>query len=180
MSLRFWLQRVALFLLVSFSVMLFSTTALAADRVVLKYRIFSESIPVKDLSTLAETGEASMLLQANLALAQQDKEVVRRYLTTPIKINSVLLERLLDSPIGNVALDKISQAIHTPSGQDDRQALHSALINSIRSDGNLSLLNIIQHYPTDVVQVEGDKLESAYRQLSEIEGRLQNLRDKLS
>jgi len=180
MSLRFWLQRLVLFLLVSFSVMLFSTTALAADQVVLKYRIFSESISVKDLSNLAATGEASMLLQANLALAQQDKEVMRRYLSTPIKINPVLLERLLDSPIGSVALDKISQAVHAPSDQDDRQALYSALMNSMRSDGNLSLINIIQNYPTTIVQVEGDKLESAYRQLSEIEGRLRNLRDKLS
>lgn len=180
MYLRFWLQRLALVLLVSASILLFSSSALAADRVVLKYRIFSESIPVKELSTFAETGELSTLLRVNLALARQDPEVVRQYLTEPVKFNSVLLDRLLNNPIGNVVLDEVNQVIHTPSGRADREALRSALVLSASSDNNITLIEAIQNYPTAVVQVEGDRLESAYRQLSQIEVRLQNLLGKLS
>lgn len=180
MYLRFWLQRLALVLLVSASILLFSSSALAADRVVLKYRIFSESIPVKELSTFAETGELSTLLRVNLALARQDPEVVRQYLTEPVKFNSVLLDRLLNNPIGNVVLDEVNQVIHTPSGRADREALRSALVLSASSDNNITLIEAIQNYPTAVVQVEGDRLESAYRQLSQVEGRLQNLLGKLS
>lgn len=180
MCLRFWLHRLALVLLVSASILLFSSSALAADRVVLKYRIFSESIPVKELSTFAETGELSTLLRVNFALARQDPEVVRQYLTEPVKFNSVLLDRLLNNQIGNVVLDEISQVVHTPFGQADREALRSALVLSASSDNNITLIEAIQNYPTAVVQVEGDQLESAYRQLSKIEGRLQNLLGKLS
>jgi hypothetical protein len=179
MYLRFWLQRLALVSLVSAGVLLSSTSAFAAERVVLKYRIFSESIPVKELSTFAETGELSKLLRVNLNLARQDPKVVRYYLTEPVKVNLVLLDRLLNNPLGNVVLDEVSQVIHTPSRQTDRQALRSALILSARSDNNITLIETIQNYPTAVVQVEADQLERAYRQLSRLEGRLQNLLDKL-
>ena len=42
-------------------------------------------------------------------------------------------------------------------------------------DGNITLIETIQNYPTAVVEVEGDRLESAYRQLRRIGGILQDL-----
>lgn len=175
MCLRSWLQHLALVLVASASILLFSSSAIAADRVVLKYRVFSEPIRVKELTTFAETGELSTLLRINFALARQDPEVVRQYLTEPVKVNSVLLDRLLNNPIGNVVLDEVSQVVHTPSRQADREGLRSALVLSVSSDNNISLIEAIQNYPTAVVQLEGDRLESAYRQISQLEGRLQNL-----
>lgn len=156
------------------SILFSSTNALAAEQVVLKYRIFRESISVNELTTFAETGELSRSLRVNLALARQDPRVVRRYLTEPVKVNLVFLDRVLNSSVGNLVLDNVSQVIHTPSRRADRQALRSAMILSARQDGQISLIEIIQNYPTQEVEVEGDRLESAYRTLRRIGGRLQD------
>ena len=175
MPLLFLSLRRAFVLMATASILLFSTSAIAADQVVLKYRIFRESISVEELSTFAETGELSKSLRINLALARQDPKAVRRYLTQPVKVNVVLLDRLLNSPVGNLILNEVTEVVHTPSGKADRQALRSALVISASRDSSISLIEIIQNYPTQVVQVEGDRLESAYRQLRRLGGRLQDL-----
>lgn len=175
MPLLFLSLRRALVLIATTSILLFSTSAIAADQVVLKYRILRKSISVEELSAFAETGKLSNSLRINLALARQDPKAVRRYLTEPVKVNLVLLDRLLNSPVGDLVLDQVSEVIHTPSGKADRQALRSALVISASRDRNISLIEIIQNYPTQVVQVEGDRLESAYTQLRRLGGRLQDL-----
>ena len=174
MRLLFLSLRRTLVLIASTSILLSSTSAVAAEQVLLKYRIFQESISVKELTTFAETGELSSSLQVNLALARQKPQVVRHYLTEPVEVNPVFLDRLLNSSIGDVVLDEVSQVVHTPSRRADRQALRSALILAASSDGNLTLVEIIQKYPTAVVQIEGDRLYSAYRQLRQLAGLLED------
>lgn len=155
-------QRLGLVLVVSTSILLFGSSAIAAEQVVFKYRIFRESISVKELSTFAETGELSKSLRINFALARQDPKAIRQYLIQPVKVNVVFLDRVLNSPVGNIILDQVSQVIHTASRGADRQAMRSALVLSARDDNNITLLETIQNYPTSQVQVEGDRLESAY------------------
>ena len=175
MRLLFLSLRRTLVLIASASILLSSTRAIAADQVVLKYRIFEESISVKELTTFAETGELSSSLKINLALARQNPKVVRQYLTEPVKVNFLLLDRLLNSSIGEVVLDEVSQVVHTRSRRANRQALRSAFTLSASSDGNLTLVETIQKYPTAVVQFEGDRLYSAYRQLRQLAGLLEDL-----
>ncbi len=177
------LLRRSLLLSVIIAFFLSNGSAFAAENVLLKYRIFRESISVKELTNFAETGELSTSLRVNLALAKQDPKPIRQYLTESVAVNPVLLDRVLNSPIGNVVLDQISEAIHTPSRKADRQALRSALILSASSDrtgnsansNNISLIEIIQNYPSSEVEVEGEVLERAYRQLRQLGGNLQDL-----
>ncbi|MDB9374538.1 alpha/beta hydrolase [Nodularia sphaerocarpa] len=166
--------RRALFV-VSMCVLFLNTSAFAAEQVVLKYGIFRESISVEELSLFAETGELSRSLRVNFALAQQDPKAIRPYLTTPVNIDLVILDRVLNSPIGNVILDELSQVIHTPSRTADRQALRAALILSASEDGQVTLLEIIQNYPTTNVEVDGERLENAYHQLRRLQVGLQDL-----
>lgn len=168
------LHRTIILIAIVSSILFSSTNALAAEQVVLKYRIFRESISVDQLTTFAETGELSRSLKINLALARQDPRVVRRYLTEPVKVNFFFLDHVLNSSVGNLVLDNVSQVVHTPSRRADRQALRSAMILSARQDAQISLIEIIQNYPTQEVEVEGDRLESAYRALRRIGGRLQD------
>jgi len=146
-----------------------SSSALAAQKVVLKYRIFRQSISVEELSTFAQTGELSSSLRVNLALARQDPQLIRRYLTEQVTVDPVLLDRVLNSPVGNIILDEISQSIHTPSRRADRQALRAALVLSAARDRNISLIEVIENYPAAAVEVDGDRLERAYRQLRQLE-----------
>jgi Alpha/beta hydrolase of unknown function (DUF1400) len=165
----------ALFLIISTCIILFTFPAFAAERVVLKYRTFRESISVEALSTFANTGKITTILPVDITVSEKKSTAIRRYLTEPVKVNAIVLDRVLNSPVGNVILDQLSQVIHTPSRKADRQALRSALVLSATKDGQITLLEVIQNYPTSEVEVEGDRLESAYNTLRRLQGSLQNL-----
>lgn len=154
-----------LILVISIYFLLSGVPAFAAESVVLKYRIFRESISVQELSTFAQTGKLSTSLRINLALARQNPQAIRQYLTEPVKINPVILDKVLNSRIGNVILDQLTQVIHTRSRQADKQALRAALVVSATKDRQITLIEVIENYPTPEIEVEGDRLESAYRQL---------------
>lgn len=148
--------------------------ARAADQVVLKYSVLRESVSVADLTAFAERNEISTALQAQLTTSRQDPEEVRRVLTREVKADPLLLDRVLNGFAGETILDQLGQVIHTPSGGADRQALRSALVLSATPDGKVTLLEVIQNYPTQEVHVEGDRLVQAYARL---EGFSQQLRD---
>ena len=175
MRFQFFGLRHALILVGSTCLLFLSTPAFAAERVVLNYGIFRESLSVEELSTFAETGKLSRSLRVNFALARQDPKAIRQYLTEPVKVNLLFLDRVLNSRIGNVILDQVSQVIYTPSRRADRQALRAALVLSASQDGQVSLIEIIENYPTNEVEVDGKRLESAYRQLRRLQTNLQDL-----
>ncbi len=146
--------------------------AIAAEQVLLKYSILRETVSVAELTALAERGELSPGLRTNLTLAGQNPAEVRKALSRTVKVNPLLADRLLNSRAGNFVLDEVSTVIHTPSGRGDRQALRGALVLAAADDGQVSLIEVIQKYPTQEVQVEGDRLVDAYRQLQVLSGQL--------
>jgi hypothetical protein len=146
--------------------------AIAAEQVLLKYSILRETVSVAELTALAERGELSSGLRTNLSLAGQNPAEVRKALSRTVKVNPLLVDRLLNSRAGNLVLDEISTVIHTPSGRGDRQALRGALTLATADDGQVSLIEVIQKYPTQEVQVEGDRLVDAYRQIQALSGQL--------
>ncbi|MDZ7956789.1 MAG: alpha/beta hydrolase [Aulosira sp. DedQUE10] len=161
--------------LVHILLLTFTTPAFAAEQVVLNYKVFRESFSVEEISTFAQNGELSRSLQISFALARQNPKAVRQYLTEPVKVNPVFLDRVLNTPIGNVILDQISQVIHTPSQTADRQALRAALVLSASQDSQISLIEILKNYPTSEVEVDGDRLEIAYRQLRRLQTNIEDL-----
>lgn len=175
MRCHFLTLRRALVSVASACFLLLGSPALAAERVILKYNILRESISVEELATFARTGRLSPLLQVTIALARQDPDIIRQYLTTPVKVSPVVLDQVLNSEIGVTTLDRLSQVIHTPSRQGDRQALRSAFVLSASQDGQITLLEIIQNHPTAEVEIEGKRLESAYRQLRRLQASLKDV-----
>jgi hypothetical protein len=51
-----------------------------------------------------------------------------------------------------------------------RQAIRSALILSASPDNRVSLIEVIQKYPTAEVELEGERILQAYRQIDAIGG----------
>ncbi|QSJ17245.1 alpha/beta hydrolase [Nostoc sp. UHCC 0702] len=172
MRFHFLPLRRALVSVASACFLLLGTPALAAERVILKYNILRQPIQVEELSTFARTGKLSTLLQVTILLAGQDPNIIRQYLTTPIKISPVVLDKVLSSEIGITTLDELNQVIHTRSRQGDRQALRSAFVASASLDEQITLLEILQNYPAAEVEIEADRLESAYRQLRRLQASL--------
>ncbi|TVP70307.1 MAG: alpha/beta hydrolase [Leptolyngbya sp. LCM1.Bin17] len=141
--------------------------ALAAERVVLRYRGFSRSVPVQDLVTLAETGEAPGSVAGLLRQAGQDPQNVRSLLIRPIAADPVMLDRALNSVPGGWVLDQVGETIRPAAGGRSRQALRSALVLSAAEDNQITLIEVLQNYPTAEVVVEGDRIQSTYNRLAQ-------------
>lgn len=168
-------RRFILSLLAFISVFCFSARADAADSVVLKYRFLRETVSVPELSTFAQTGELSTKLQFYLKLARREPDQFRRTLTQEIKVNPILLSRVLNSPIGEVMLDQASQVIHTPTNRADRESLRGAIVSSALPDSQITLIEILENYPTPDVHVEGDRIVEVVQKISQVMGRLPNI-----
>ena len=95
----------------------------------------------------------------------QRPEELRSLLTHSIETNPRILDRALNSYPGEWVLDQLGEAIHPPAGQASRQALRSAIVLSATDDGELTLLEILENYPTPEVVLEGDNIQQAYNRL---------------
>ncbi|KAB8332822.1 alpha/beta hydrolase [Scytonema tolypothrichoides VB-61278] len=74
------------------SVLLYSNSAIAAEKIVFKYGIFRESVSVEKLTKFAETGEVSPMLNLLLNQARQDPQTVRNVLTKEVNASPVVLD----------------------------------------------------------------------------------------
>ena len=151
--------------------------AIAAEKIVLTYGPISMRVPITELEDLAETGEPSGQLQELLKLANQEPESVQTTLTDPVSVNLTVLDLALNSLPGEWALDQIGEIIHPASGEGSRQALRSALIAAAADDDEITLLEVMQAYPTPELMVRGDRLLETYNQLYDILEPLEALAD---
>ena len=164
-------------------VTLFATTsaiacghsAIAADAIVFRYGAFSETFSVQELTEFAQTGQQSSTIRYYLRRTNQNPEAVRAALNREIPVRVTTLDLILNSPVGDVALDRLSRTIQTPVNTSNRQALRAALILSASTGNRLSLLEVFQNYPTRQLYVDGRELISTYTQISELAQRIQNL-----
>ena len=142
-----------------------SGTAIAADEVVFHYRSFERRVAVADLADLVETGETTRQLDYYLARTNQAPATMQTHLTRTVTLDPLLLDRGLNSPLGDLVLDKLGTMFHTRSRQANRQALRAALVLSASDDGQVHVLELMQNYPTPELHVDGDRLEAVYEQL---------------
>jgi hypothetical protein len=156
------------------------TGAIAAERVVMRYGPFERSASVEELTRFVETGETTRQLRAYFRMSGQDPEQFRQLLAREVEVDVVTLDRLLNNAVGNVVLDQMGNFIHTPSGETNREAMRSALILSANDGGQISLLEVMQNYPTREIHVNGDRAVSAYRQIQAVQETATNVREGLS
>lgn len=151
--------------------------AFAAEQVMLKYNILERSISVDELAEFAETGETSRELRTYLKNAGQDPERFQELLSEEVEVRQIFLDEVLNSAPGEFILDEMGDFVQTPSGEANRQALRSALVLSAREDDRISLIEILQNYPTQEVHVNGNRVASAYRQIQDIQENITSVLD---
>ena len=178
--------RWTLFLVAGAGIVFYSSAAAAAEKVVLKYSAIRMTLPVSELEIFAETGKMSPGLEMLLGKAKKEPETVRRSLMRPVKVSQSLLDRTLNSKVGEIILDEVAQVIRTPSGKANREALREALVLSATNDNEITLLETMKNYPAAEVDVEGDRLVEAYgklvalsEQFGGVSERLQDILNKI-
>ncbi|MEG3841955.1 alpha/beta hydrolase [Microcoleus sp. herbarium14] len=186
MGRSFFKGRWTLFLAAGAGIVFYSTAAVAAEKVVLKYSAIRVTLALSELEIFAETGKMSPGLEMLLGKAKKDPEAVRSSLTRPVKVSQMFLDRTLNSNVGEIILDEVGQVIRTPSGNANREALREALVLSATNDNEITLLEAMKNYPAPEVYVEGDRLVEAYgklvalsEQLGGVSERLQDILNKI-
>lgn len=141
-------------------------SAAAAENVMLRYRGFSRTVAVADLATLAETGEVPASLAGLLRQVGQPPENLKAVLNHALTADVVMLDKALNSLPGEWMLDQVGQAIRPVSGEAGRQALRAALVLSASDNGEVTLLEVLQAYPTETVVLEVDQLQATYERIN--------------
>jgi hypothetical protein len=139
---------------------------MAAEQLVVTYGAFQASFTLRDLETLANTGEVPNSIGFYLELAGVAPQDLRSALNTKVKVSHHFLDNLLNTEGGEYVLSEITQVVHTPSRQANVQALRSAFIMAASDDQQVSLLELLQHYPTQQVYVNGGNLIQLAQDLS--------------
>ncbi|NES80894.1 MAG: alpha/beta hydrolase [Moorea sp. SIO2B7] len=149
---------------------------IAAESVVLKYSFLRETISIPELSTFTETGELSPSLRAYLKMANKEPNDLGEVLTQEIEVEPILLSKILNSFPGELLLDQLSELIRTPTGRASRQSLRAALVSSALPDGDITLIEVLENYPTPEIHVEGDRLVEIYNQINAVVGSIPKIR----
>lgn len=164
----------ALLLGASASLFLGSPRAIAAEKIVLKYGPFAQSVQVSDLENFVKTGNTTPTLATIIRLSKQDPQTLRGLMSLELGVNVVTLDRILNSKDGEAALMAIGKTVRTRSRAESDKALRAAVILAA-SDNKLSLLEVLQKYPTSEIDVEIGSIGSTVDQLKGFAGNLQNL-----
>ncbi|WP_141712658.1 alpha/beta hydrolase [Cyanobacterium sp. IPPAS B-1200] len=142
--------------------------AIAAERVVIRYHNYRMPIRVSELSEFSRTGQKSLSLQAYFRITGQDSQKMRSALSREVPVNPVTLSRTLNNPIGLVLLNPLGEVITTPSNRANRESLRGALVTSALNDNRISLIEVIENYPTEEVHVHGDRILETYQTMAKI------------
>ncbi len=133
-------------------------TPQVSRRVMIDLGPIRPSFSIRGLTVFAETGRTSPGWGFYLNIANLNRDELRDILNAEVAIDLKFLDGILNSLLGEYLLFQVSKIVHTPSQQADIQALRSALILAAADDGRLSILDVLQHYPSEIILVEGINL----------------------
>lgn len=149
-------------------------SARAAETVVLRYGIFRGSLPMADLTEFAETGAESAKLKRYLRLSNQEPARLQGILNRQIAAEPRSLELILSSPAGDALLDELSRYIYSAEA-DDKTALRTAIERSAADNRQLSLVELLQNYPTDKVDINVRRAVATYEKIAKFQSQFGGL-----
>jgi hypothetical protein len=144
-------------------------------RITLKYGALAQSVCISDLERFAKTGQTTPTLGMILGAAKMKPDQVRGLMTLEVGMNILGLGNFLYSQNGEAVLSAIAKTVQTRSGPESVKALRGAMMNAA-ADGKVSLLEVLQSYPTWQMDVELSSLASTIEQIKGLAGNLPSLK----
>ncbi len=136
--------------------------AAAAERVTLTYGFAEISTSVESLRNYAESGEIDEALAPYLDfLNDAQRSQFRSTLQAKPDIGPVSSSQLLYSAIGNNILIALGDIVRTPSRRNGAQGLRSAIVLAAAEPGGLSLLSVLEKFPSNTVRIDTPRLFQA-------------------
>ena len=138
----------------------------AAEQLVLTYGLLGRSITTSDLDNFVQTGQQTPTINFLLKQTRLKPEQAQQALSYKVKIRQTALDDVLYSLPGEYALFRIGKIIHTPARRSNGKALRSALLIASSSDQDLSILELIKHFPTETMYIDGANLAKSAKEVS--------------
>ncbi|MEH2392979.1 MAG: alpha/beta hydrolase [Nostoc sp.] len=140
--------------------------SLAAEKIVARYGLFEQSLPVADIRKYAETQKVSGDLQSFLGyLSAKDKQKFQDALQVKMSLDIAALDKLINTGIGKQILSFASQATVFPTrspiarrDQGSIQALRAAIILGAKSPEGLGITSFLEAYPSNQLVFDVSKI----------------------
>ena len=131
-----------------------NTSAIAADTVVVRLGLFTESISLAELQKAAKTGELPGSLQSyTKGLSQEQRRFFLGALGMNIPMNVVTLDKLINTQIGTTILNDFATAL-ARKDKAGVQALRAGLVLGSTAPQGLSILSFIAAYPSKRLEID--------------------------
>ncbi len=149
-----------------------TNSTLAAEKIYFSYGAIERTISVASLETYAKEGK----LDDDLAtyaeyVSPQRLAQLRRVLLSRVELNQVAVSQFLYTPIGETLLERLGEVVQTEARQPGFYALRAALILAAADQDGLTLLNVLEKFPTRSIRINlgrslqiADQLESLVNQ----------------
>ncbi|MEH2324064.1 MAG: alpha/beta hydrolase [Nostoc sp.] len=131
-----------------------NTPAIAADTVVVRLGLFTETISLAELQKAAKTGELPGSLQPYAkGLSEQQRRFFLGALGMNIPMNVVTIDRLVNTQIGTTILSDFATAL-ARKDKAGVQALRAGLVLGSTAPQGLSILSFIAAYPSKRLEID--------------------------
>ncbi|MCL6754223.1 alpha/beta hydrolase [Nostoc sp. CCCryo 231-06] len=131
-----------------------NTPAIAADTVVVRLGLFTETISVAELQKAAKTGELPGSLQPYAkGLSEQQSRFLLGALGMNIRMDVVTVNKLLNTQIGTTILSDFATAL-ARKDKAGVQALRAGLVLGSTAPSGLSILSFIAAYPSKRLEID--------------------------
>ncbi|MHC5859331.1 alpha/beta hydrolase [Nostoc sp.] len=131
-----------------------NASVIAADTVIVRLGLFTESISLTELQKAAKTGELPESLQPyTKELSEQQRRFFLGALGMNIPMNIVTVDKLVNSRIGTTILNDFATAL-ARRDKAGVQALRSGLVLGSTAPQGLSILSFIAAYPSKRLEID--------------------------
>ncbi len=163
-----WFRETGIAMLVaSMAIFLSPNQAFASEEIIFTYGGATQSVSLEELQNFAETGEVSSSLDFLLNFSNQNPLMMQWILRQEFPANTRLVYDLLNTAPGEYVLSQTGNVVGSKSERANVQALRGALITSASNDNVISLIELLENYPTQQVYVNGKILAKARQNLSQ-------------
>jgi predicted dienelactone hydrolase len=148
---------------------LMSSPAQGAEQLYLSYGPLEFSLPIASLEVYAKEGkiDQALAVYANY-LDSKQLEQLRQVLVTRVDVTPVAIAQFLYSSQGEIILQRIGQIVQTKAYQDGFYAIRAALIKAAADPEGLTLLNVLQKFPTYGIRINSARGFKIIDQLSNL------------
>ncbi|MEG5061474.1 alpha/beta hydrolase [Microcoleus sp. A2-C5] len=141
--------------LFAFTAVCTAAPALGAQRIYVTYGPLEESVPIESLALFAKEGKIDSNLDGFAQYAKKTQLAeIRSGLQAKAEISHVTIAQFLYTPQGEVLLERLGRVIQTKARQPGFYAIRAALILAASDPEGLTILNVLQKFPTYGIRID--------------------------